>query len=116
MKSRTLLCVVSALFLASLAWGQSKTTGTLGGSVTDATDAVVPGAKVTLTNTETGATFEATTDDQGQYRIPLLPPGAYDVAVDKQGFGRQVHKGVTVTVGESAVADFKLVVGATTQA
>lgn len=115
MKNRTLTCVAWALLLAGFALCQSKTTGTLSGTVTDPSDSSVPGAKVTLTNTETGTTFEAVSDDRGEYRFPLLPPGVYDIKVEKSGFAIQSRKGITVTVGQAAVVDVKLTLIGSTQ-
>jgi Carboxypeptidase regulatory-like domain len=111
MRSRTVLCLALALLSARFACAQSKTTATLTGTVTDQTDASIPGAKITLTNTGTGGAVEAVSDERGQYSLPLLPPGNYDLKVDKEGFGGQSRKSVVLTVGEVAVLDFKLVVG-----
>ena len=86
MKVRTLLCVVSFVLSTGLAAAPSKTTGTLSGTVTDPTDSIVPGAKVTATNSATGTVLDTVSDDRGEYRIPLMPPGAYDLKVDKPGF------------------------------
>ncbi len=108
------LLVVVALG-AMGAYGQSKTTAVLSGTVRDASEAVVPGAKVTATNTATGAAQDITTDERGEYRFPLLPPGIYDVRVEKQGFTTQLQRGVAVTVGQAAMLDTKLQVGATLQ-
>ena len=115
MKNCTLLCLFLLISCARIATPQSKTTATLSGTITDATDAVVPGAKVTLTNTGTGAAVEAVSDDRGEYRAPLLFPGNYDLNVEKAGFSVQSRKNVQLTVGEAAVADFHLIVGANTQ-
>jgi len=112
---RTLLCIALLVFSAGIAAAQSKTSGTLSGTVTDPTDSAVPGAKITATNAGMGISFEAMTDDRGAYRIPLLPPGAYEIKVEKAGFGGQSRKGVTITVGEAQVADFKLAIGTSTQ-
>lgn len=115
MRGSTLSCFALALLFTGVACAQSKTTGTLTGTVTDQTDASIPGAKITLTNTATGRVFEAMSDERGQYSLPLLPPGVYDLKIDKPGFGSQSRKDVVLTVGEVAVLDFKLVVGGSTQ-
>jgi carboxypeptidase family protein/TonB-dependent receptor-like protein len=115
MKNRTLSCVILASFFGGLAFSQSKTTGTLSGTVTDPSESSVPGAKVIVTNTETGTTFEAASDDRGEYRFPLLPPGVYDIKVEKSGFAIQSRKGITVTVGQAAVVDVKLTLIGSTQ-
>jgi hypothetical protein len=97
------------------AYGQSKTTAVLSGSVLDATEAGVPDARVTATNTQTGRALEVASDYRGEYRFVLLPPGVYDVKVEKQGFATQVNRGVEVTVGQAALLDVRLQVGATQQ-
>src|SRR5579872_4105586 len=109
-------CVAVSLLSAGLAGGQSKTTGTLSGTVIDATDAAVPGAKVTVTRAGSGNALEmVTTDDRGEYRVPLAPPGVYEIKVEKPGFSVQVRKGIVVTVGQAAVTDVKLAVGSSSQ-
>jgi hypothetical protein len=100
---------------AMTAYAQSKTTAVLSGSVLDASEAGVPDARVTATNTQTGRALEAASDYRGEYRFVLLPPGVYDVRVEKQGFSTQVHRGVEVTVGQAALLDVRLQVGATQQ-
>ncbi len=115
MSYRTLLCTAVLIFSAGIASAQSTTTGTLSGIVTDPTDSVIPGAKITATNAQMGNAFVAITDDRGAYRIPLLPPGVYEINVEKSGFGGQARKNVTLTVGEAEVVDFRLAVGVSTQ-
>ena len=111
MKRYTLLC----LMLTASGWTQSKTTATLTGTVTDPTDASVPGAKVTATSPGIGITREGITDDHGLFQIVLLPPGIYDLKVEKDGFTTQARKGLELTVGQLIAIDFKLAVGASTQ-
>ena len=96
-------------------FGQSKTAATLTGRVTDPSEALIPGARILLTNTETGATVEATSDERGEYRVLLLPPGTYDLRVEKQGFGSLTTKSVAFTVGQAAAMDFKLTIGSSAQ-
>src|SRR5260370_35003960 len=115
MKLRTLLCVVLFLFSTGLAAAQSKTTGTLSGTVTGPTDCIVHGAKVTATNTATGTVLDAISDDRGEYCIPLMPPGVYDLKVEKPGFATATRNGVSITVGEAAVMDVRLAVSGSTE-
>lgn len=112
---RSVLVGLIVWLAAAALFGQSKTTAVLSGTVTDPTDAGVPGAKLTATNTRTGDAREAVTDDRGAYRFLLLPPGVYDVRVEKPGFAAQLQRGVEVTVGQTAVLDVRLQVGATQQ-
>jgi len=78
-------------------------TGTISGTVTDSSKAVVTGATVTVTSVDTSAARSTTTDNLGNYVIPSLPPGTYDVKVSKTGFGDfkqkfQVSPGVKTSV------------------
>jgi len=75
----------------------------------------IQGAKVTATGTDTGTHFEAVSDDRGEYRIPLLPPGVYDLKIEKAGFADRSRTGVTITVGQTVVVDAKLFVSSSTQ-
>jgi len=71
---------------------------TLLGTVTDASGAVVSGAKVTITEMKTGVSRSATTNEDGNYEFPNLPPGQYEVAVERDGFKKSVRSGVDVLV------------------
>ena len=85
------------------------------GVVTDATGASIAGATVTVTNVDTGIARKVKTDDQGRYDASDLNIGNYQVEVQMQGFARQVHKDLTIAVGQKHVVDFKLEVGTVTQ-
>ncbi len=89
------LCVL--LFSSSSALGQAVN-ATLLGTVTDASGAVVAGARVTTTEMKTGVVRSITTNDSGNYEFADLPPGQYAVAVEKQGFKKAVRSGVDVVV------------------
>src|SRR5437867_8917064 len=62
------------------------TTGTISGTVTDESKAVLPGATVTVKNVETGSTRTLVTDDRGRFRALELPPGLYSVSAELPGF------------------------------
>jgi hypothetical protein len=90
-------------------------TGDISGTVTDKSGAVVVGAKVTVKNSNTGATRETVTNDVGQFSIAQLEIGSYEVSVEKGGF--RLHKeAVTVRSGENSRLAAQLEVGATTEA
>src|SRR5258708_21683984 len=74
-------------------------TASLAGTVTDATAAVVPQAKITARNLSTNALRDAATDGSGSYRITSLAPGAYDVRIEKDGFKTLEYARVELTVG-----------------
>jgi hypothetical protein len=82
--------------------------GTVSGELTDPSGAVVPGAKVVLTDQSKGFTFNATSDSVGRYLFTSIPPGVYTVTVEVQGFEKEVHTNIEVTVSENATANMKL--------
>ncbi len=82
----------------STAFAQSASAN-LSGSVVDQNGAVVPGANVKVSNTATGLQREVTTNDQGSFTVPLLPPTTYTVRVERQGFA-PVEATVVLNVGD----------------
>jgi len=86
--------------------------GGLVGAVIDQQGAVVPGARVTIVNTETNHTRETTTDAQGVYSFVNVLAGPYDVRVALQGFREALRSRVPVTVGQISRVDLRLEVGA----
>src|SRR6185437_15905539 len=89
--------------------------GRILGRVTDPSGAVVAGATVTVTNTQTNVSRTLTTDTSGAYVAAALNPGTYTVRVQSTGFKVAVHQGIVVQVGIDATADVQLEVGANTQ-
>jgi hypothetical protein len=104
------LCVLLVLF-ASLSSAQDIT-GSIVGSVLDATGAAVPNAKVTITNTERNAVVRtAQTGSDGNYSAPLLPVGTYSLTVEAPGFKKAVHTEVVLNANDRLTANMKLEVG-----
>ena len=97
--------------LSTVAAFAQDTTGTILGTITDSSGAVLPGVTITVKNTDTSQTRVAVSDAAGRYRMPLLPPGHYEVAAQLSGFQTLVRSGITLTVGEQAVIDGKMSVG-----
>jgi Carboxypeptidase regulatory-like domain len=91
-------------------WAQSTNTGTIAGTVTDPSNAVVNGASVTLTDTATKASHSIATNDAGRYIFVDVDPGTYDLAVTKQGFSTSKTQ-ITVKVGQTTNANMILQVG-----
>jgi len=108
------LLVVLALAI-SLSLSAQEFRGTLGGSVTDSTGSAVLGAKVTVTETHTGTTLRTVSDSTGQYTVPFVAPGDYEIAVQSPGFKAAVRKAVHVGSGDHVVIDVTLELGDTTQ-
>lgn len=103
------------IFCSSVLMAQSER-GTITGAVTDATDAIIQGAKVTLTNTQTGMTMTIPTNAQGEYTVPQLQVGVYTVRVEKEGFRPASVTGIVLNASATVRADAKMEVGAAAQA
>src|SRR5256714_1438373 len=101
------LAVVSVLYLTGSVSAQVTASGSLSGTIKDKTGAVVSGATVTATNKGTGLMRSATTGDDGNYRIDLLPAGRYDVKVSAGNFAAAKSENVEVLVGSNGL-DFGL--------
>lgn len=109
-----LVLIAVAIFFSPFAVGQAVN-GSVVGTVTDSSGAVVPQAKVTITNVGTNVSQPAATDGSGYYSFPDLPPGNYKVEVGKQGFTSVVRSGVTLAVNSTVRVDVKLNPGEVTQ-
>ncbi|MBI3697981.1 MAG: carboxypeptidase regulatory-like domain-containing protein, partial [Acidobacteria bacterium] len=89
-------------------------TGAISGVVSDATGAVVPNAKVTVTEVETGIQTPLVTNSAGFYSAPALKPGKYSLSVAASGFRTETRTGLELRVQERLALDFQLEVGAAT--
>src|ERR1041384_1311304 len=78
--------LVVGLCLCSSFLAIAQTAGTISGTVSDATGALIPGALVTVKNLDTGLTRELVSDEQGRYSAPNLPVGNYEVQTSLTGF------------------------------
>src|SRR5712691_1631929 len=107
------LCV-SLLTTGRLALSQLPT-ATILGVLKDSSGAVVPDAAITAKNVETGLTRTAGSAADGSYRVPALPVGAYEVRVEHPGFRTEIRSGLTLAVGQEAVVNLTLQVGAVEQ-
>jgi hypothetical protein len=99
------------LLAPALLYGQVGGTASITGRVTDASNAAVPNATVTIKNTATSATQTATTDEQGRYALLDLPIGPYDLTISKTGFQNSARTGLNLTVGAAPILDFQMTVG-----
>jgi hypothetical protein len=98
------------LVLGVMTWAQSTNTGTIVGTITDASGAVVNDANVTLTDTSTKATRSKTTNQAGRYIFVDVNPGTYEISITKQGFATSKTT-TTVNVGSSVTVNMGLQVG-----
>ncbi len=87
---------------------------TVKGTVTDQQGAAVPNATVTAKSLEQGVTRSDKTNDDGEFQIPTLRPGLYEITVEAQGFSKYLIKEAQLTVGQTATYDIKLEVGRVT--
>src|ERR1700757_4204385 len=109
MKARNF--VVLMLLAVAVSVSAQTFRGTILGTVTDPSGAVVAGAQVTVKNTGTGLQRSTTTSGDGSYSLPELPIGTYDVTVTQAGFQTSVTKGVTVDVATERRVDTALKAG-----
>jgi len=110
--SLLLVCLVG--FFSAPAWAQLFT-GSITGVVTDPTGAVVPGAKVLLTDVNKGYAYTATSDAVGRYVLTSLPPSTYKLSVEAQGFKTNVQDGIRLDVNQKVAIDVALQLGASVQ-
>lgn len=111
MKVLRIACLwLLALAVTVPAFAQSDS-ATVVGVVTDTQGGVLPGVTVTARNTRTGFSRESVTDSDGRFRIPGMPPGAYEFTARLAGFTTGLRRGVTLTVGSEVVINFDMKVG-----
>jgi Carboxypeptidase regulatory-like domain len=95
-----------ALFLSAPAFLMAQDSSSMNGTVTDATGAVVPGTTVTVSSKLTGAHYTQTTDKNGAYRFPNLPPNSgYDATFVHSGFATSRVDQITLSVGITRTQD-----------
>ena len=116
MKCLRLTCTLSVLLLcfALSAFGQAVN-ATLLGAVTDASGAVVPNAKVTITEVNTGISRSGQTNESGNYTFPDLPPGQYSVTVEAAGFKKETRRDIALAVNSTQRVDIQLQPGEVTE-
>src|SRR5712692_10777147 len=94
---------------------QAQTYGEITGTITDASGAVVAAVGVAVSNTANNQTRRVTTNESGNFTVPFLAPGLYDIRVEKEGFKTDTRKGVDLQVGAVARLNFTLELGAVSQ-
>lgn len=113
LRTGTILAYLCLLFTALL-YGQAVT-GSLLGTVTDASGAAVPSAKVTATEINTGISRVIETGASGTYSFPSLDPGTYRITVERTGFRTAIREGMDVLVNTSVRGDMTLQIGAASE-
>ncbi len=116
MKRAVLSLIGVAAFLLSMPMMQAQlSTGSILGVVKDSSGAVVPGAKITARETDTGQTRTDMTGSDGAYRLDTMAVGNYSITVEASGFQTEVQSGQTLAVAQELVANFTMQVGQATQ-
>ena len=107
---KNLAFLLPAVFLANCLYAQTTGAGTITGTITDPSGAVIPAASVAVKNTATQAERALTTNEAGIYVAQFLQPGAYEITVTKAGFDKTVRTGLTLQVGQTLTVNFSLAV------
>src|SRR5204863_6075403 len=87
-------------------------TATMRGVVRDTTGALIPGVTINVKQIDSGLTRTVLTSETGNYAVPLLPVGPYEISTNMPGFKQAVRRGINLVVGQEAVIDLTLEVGA----
>jgi Carboxypeptidase regulatory-like domain/TonB-dependent Receptor Plug Domain len=111
MKSLLRATAILTAFTAFSLFGQDIS-GSIVGTVQDASGAGIPGAKVTITNSDRNAVMRtATTESDGNFSVPVLPIGHYSLTVEGKGFKRSTKKDIELNVNDRLTVNFNLEVG-----
>ena len=107
---RLALVVVCCLLIAMTAVAQSDR-GTITGTVSDPGGAVVANAPIQVKNVATGLVYDVASSSTGNYTVPALPVGSYEVTVAVPGFKKYIRSGLTIQVAQTLRIDVTLEVG-----
>ena len=103
-----------AFLLSGMLFGQGYF-GTVSGTLTDSSGAIIQGAKVTLLDEQKGYQFKTTSESSGRYLFASVPPGTYSVIAENPGFEKSEIQHIKVNVSENPTANLTLKVAAETQ-
>ena len=112
---RPVRCAAAFLVLLAAGLNAQLNRGSLTGVVSDATGAMITQVRVTIRNTATGATYQTTTNDAGQYIQPNLPAGPYQVTFEAASFKTLVRSGISLGATEVLRVDAMMEVGAVSE-
>jgi Carboxypeptidase regulatory-like domain len=107
-----LTCILS--MGSAIATAQTAGAGSISGTVMDPNKSALPGAMVTVTNTDTGVDHQFSTNSAGIYNAPFLQPGHYKITATSAGFGRVETSGLNLNVGQTLTVDLTLTLQSTT--
>src|ERR1035437_4392971 len=111
---RIYIGLIILLVATGTMFGQGGATGSILGTVTDSTGAVMPGVKVTVTNTGTNVSFHTVTSSAGDYLAPSLDPGTYSVSAVAKDFQKATTTVFTLAVDQQARVNLSMTPGAVT--
>ena len=112
MRDLRTICVLCAVMLLTAGFGYSQAVNaTLLGTVTDSSGAIVPNAKVTVTEVNTGVNRSGQTNESGNYTFPDMAPGQYSVTVELTGFKKETRKDIALAVNSCTRIDIQLTPG-----
>jgi hypothetical protein len=114
MKQRFSLALLILMLVCNFASGQT-TQGRILGNITDQSGAVINGARITITNTETGISRDTTSSTSGDYLASALQPGVYQITVEAPAFKKSERTGIRVEVAKDVRLDVQLQPGAVTE-
>ncbi|MFP5227305.1 MAG: carboxypeptidase regulatory-like domain-containing protein [Acidobacteriota bacterium] len=113
MRLRQSLCLLLLAFLPLCAIMAQSTSAVISGLVADPSGRAIPGAEIEVVNNATGVRRTSTTNSDGIYEIPNLPPGIYRLQVSKRGFKTLLKPGIVLRTEDALAINFTLPVGAT---
>ncbi|MEO8025733.1 MAG: TonB-dependent receptor, partial [Bryobacteraceae bacterium] len=111
---KRLLALTSLAGLLALSLFAQIQSSRVEGTVTDSSSAVIPGAKLSLTNTKTQVRVDTEADQQGLFAFPVVPPGFYTLTAEASGFRKSSVTNIEVNVGVTLRQDLKLEIGTVT--
>ena len=109
--ARTVGIVLATMLLGATVLSAQTGTGVIVGTLSDASGATLAGVRVTATNTDTGQSVSVTTGQSGDYRIPGLLPGPYEIRADKESFSTEVRRGIKLTVSQQVEINLAMKIG-----
>jgi hypothetical protein len=109
------LLTLASVIAAFTAIAYPQTFGEITGTISDSAGAVVAGADITVINTATSQTRQVTTNETGNFTVPFVPPGLYQIRVEKQGFKAATRGDVRVQVADSVRVNFTIEVGSVSE-
>src|SRR5262245_13963721 len=114
-KAALSFCLVAALGLMTLPMSGQQMTGSIVGTVTDSTGAIVNGASVSARDVERGTVLTTRTGDEGTFDLPSVPVGKYQVTVEAKGFQKASYPQFTLVLNQTARINLQMKVGAVSE-